>query len=147
MPILPQVPPQIMSFDFGDGVSNFEDSTATTCMISKGDQPLLIQWYLNDQSIRNDYFGIQIMQMGPKLSALRIDSLNDKHRGNYTCEVKNKAGIAKFSAELKINGDFWKMNFVTINSLVILISIPNLSPHSPLPYSFSATANNAIQLR
>lgn len=114
MPILPQVPPQIMSFDFGDGVSNFEDSTATTCMISKGDQPLLIQWYLNDQSIRNDYFGIQIMQMGPKLSALRIDSLNDKHRGNYTCEVKNKAGIAKFSAELKINGDFWKMNFVTI---------------------------------
>lgn len=94
-----------MPFNFGDGVSNFEDSTATTCMISKGDQPLLIQWYLNDNAIQNDYHGIQIMQMGPKLSALRIDSLNDRHRGNYTCEVKNKAGVGKYSAELKINGD------------------------------------------
>ena len=94
-----------MPFDFGDSVSNFEDSTATTCMISKGDQPLLIQWYMNDVPIQNDYNGIQIMQMGPKLSALRIDSLSDKHRGNYTCEVKNKAGVGKYSAELKINGD------------------------------------------
>lgn len=104
--VLPiKVPPQIMPFNFGDGVSNFEDSTATTCMISKGDQPLLIQWYLNDNPVHNDYHGIQIMQMGPKLSALRIDSLNDRHRGNYTCEVKNKAGLGRYSAELKINGD------------------------------------------
>lgn len=103
--VVRKVPPQIMPFNFGDGVSNFEDSTATTCMIFKGDQPLLIQWYLNDNPIRNDDFGIQIMQMGPKLSALRIDSMNEKHRGNYTCEVKNKAGVGKYSAELKINGD------------------------------------------
>lgn len=102
----PPVPPQIMSFNFGDDVSNFDDSTATQCMISKGDLPLLIQWYLNENPIQNDFDGIQIMQMGPKLSALRIDSLNEKHRGNYTCEVKNKAGIGKYSAELKINGDF-----------------------------------------
>lgn len=95
-----------MPFTFGDGVSNFEDSIATQCMITKGDPPLQIKWFLNGQSIQNDYYSIQIMQMGPKLSALRIDSLNDRHRGNYTCQVENKAGLVTYSAELKINGDF-----------------------------------------
>lgn len=124
-----------MSFDFGDGVSNFDDSTATTCMISKGDQPLQIQWYLNDNPIENNHKGIQIMQMGPKLSALRIDSLNEKHRGNYTCAVKNKAGVAKYSAELKINGDH-SCQFLTLNISYFLFPL--------LPYTPSSTPNNAI---
>lgn len=100
------VPPQIMPFTFGDGVSNFEDSIATQCMITKGDAPLQIKWFLNDEIIWNDMHLIQLIPIGPKLNALRIDSLNEKHRGNYTCQVQNRAGVVSYSAELVINGDF-----------------------------------------
>lgn len=93
-----------MSFDFGDEVSNFEDSTATQCMVSKGDLPITFKWYLNEELIYNDFEAIQITRAAAKLSTLRIDSLNGNHRGVYTCEVQNKAGTAKSSAELKING-------------------------------------------
>lgn len=93
-----------MSFAFGDEVSNFDDSTATQCMVSKGDLPITFKWYLNDQLIHNDFEAIQITRAAAKLSTLRIDSLNGAHRGVYTCVAENKAGSAKFSAELKING-------------------------------------------
>lgn len=93
-----------MSFSFGDEVSNFDDSTATQCMVSKGDLPITFKWFLNDELIYNDFEAIQITRVAAKLSTLRIDSLNGSHRGNYTCLVENKAGSAKFSAELKING-------------------------------------------
>lgn len=98
-----------MSFAFGDDVSNFDDSTATQCMVSKGDLPMKITWYLNDHEIHNDYEAIQLTRVAAKLSTLRIDSLNGNHRGNYTCKVENKAGSAKFSAELKINGTKWRV--------------------------------------
>lgn len=93
-----------MSFAFGDEVSNFDDSTATQCMVSKGDLPITFKWYLNDDLIYNDFEAIEITRVAAKLSTLRIDSLNGNHRGVYTCEVENKAGSAKSSAELKING-------------------------------------------
>lgn len=92
-----------MPFNFGVGVSNFEDSTATQCMVSKGDLPMIFKWYLNEQLIYNDFEAIQITRVA-KLSTLRIDSLNGKHRGVYKCRVENKAGSAESSAELKING-------------------------------------------
>lgn len=96
-----------MPFTFGDGVSNFEDSIATQCMITKGDPPLQIKWFLNEENIWNDMHLIQVIPIGPKLSALRIDSLNENHRGNYSCHVQNRAGVTTYSAELKINGDSW----------------------------------------
>lgn len=94
-----------MPFTFGDGVSNFEDSIATQCMITKGDPPLQIKWFLNEETIWNDMHSIQVIPIGPKLSTLRIDSLNENHRGNYTCQVQNIAGVVTYSAELMINGD------------------------------------------
>lgn len=94
-----------MPFTFGDGVSNFEDSIATQCMITKGDAPMEIKWSLNGVEIWNDMHSIQVLPLGPKLNALRIDSLDDRHRGNYTCQAKNRAGVFYYSAELKINSD------------------------------------------
>lgn len=73
-------------------------------MVSKGDLPITFKWYLNKEEIYNDFENIQITRAAAKLSTLRIDSLNGKHRGNYTCEAENKAGKTKFSAELNING-------------------------------------------
>lgn len=76
----------------------------------KGDQPLQLWWTLTDsyESVAeynistND--GIVISKAGNKLSLLNIEAVKARHRGNYTCYAKNKAGIAKHSAYLAING-------------------------------------------
>lgn len=129
---LTTVPPQIMSFDFGDEVSNFDDSTATQCMAAKGDLPITFKWYLNDEPIFNDSEGIQITRVAAKLSTLRIDALNGKHRGVYTCEVQNKAGVAKFSAELKLNGEEKRRIFVKL--LTTCVCFNNLFIKIPLSF-------------
>lgn len=35
---------------------------------------------------------------------LTIDSVTDEHSGNYTCVAQNKAGTARYSADLNVNG-------------------------------------------
>lgn len=75
-------------------------------MVVKGDMPLKIEWLLNDMPLLNDYYGIQIMEMATKLSTLRIDAINDKHRGTYKCLVSNLAGKSELASELKVNGNF-----------------------------------------
>lgn len=48
--------------------------------------------------------GLMISRTSQKLSVLNIDAVKDRHRGNYTCYAKNKAGISQHSAFLHING-------------------------------------------
>jgi hypothetical protein len=76
----------------------------------KGDMPIEIWWTLSD-SIEsfNEYNisssdGIIISKAGNKLSILNIEAVKARHRGNYTCYSKNKAGKASHSTFLKING-------------------------------------------
>ena len=49
--------------------------------------------------------GVVIAKTGNKLSVMTIESVKGRHRGNYTCYAKNKAGISMYSASLAINGD------------------------------------------
>ena len=51
--------------------------------------------------------GLAITRAGNKLSVLNIESAKGRHRGNYTCFSKNRAGIAQYSAQLAINGDLF----------------------------------------
>lgn len=44
------------------------------------------------------------MKLGQRSLALNIDSISDNHRGNYTCEASNAAGVARYSALLNVNG-------------------------------------------
>lgn len=53
--------------------------------------------------------GIVVAKTGNKLSLLNIEAVKRRHRGNYTCWAKNKAGISHYSVQLAINGD--SMNF------------------------------------
>lgn len=104
------VPPTIIPFDFGDDEFNLDESVSTTCSITKGDLPLNIWWTLTDsyESLAeynistND--GVVISKAGNKLSVLNIESVKARHRGNYTCYARNKAGIATHSAYLSISG-------------------------------------------
>lgn len=89
---------------------NLDDAVSATCTITKGDLPMTIWWSLFDDFhgeaknlSTND--GIVITRASQKLSLLNIDSVKARHRGNYTCYVKNKAGISQHSAFLHINGE------------------------------------------
>lgn len=85
------------------------------CSVNKGDLPIKIWWTLSESEhdfprnlSTND--GVVIAQTGNKLSVLNIESVNGRHRGNYSCHAKNKAGIVHHSAYLAINGDSFKFN-------------------------------------
>lgn len=85
------------------------------CSVNKGDLPIKIWWTLSESE--HDYprnlstnDGVVIAQTGNKLSVLNIESVNGRHRGNYSCHAKNKAGIVHHSAYLAINGDHFIQN-------------------------------------
>lgn len=102
--------PQINPFSFGDDEMKLDDSVSATCTILRGDLPVKIWWTLSDsyESLSeynistND--GIVITKAGNKLSVLNIEAVKARHRGNYSCYAKNKAGVAKHSAYLAISG-------------------------------------------
>lgn len=91
---------------------NVQESVSAMCSVNKGDLPIKIWWSLTaiDASEKNlsTSESIVIAQTGNKLSVLNIESVEARHRGNYTCYAKNRAGITQHSAYLAINGDFSK---------------------------------------
>lgn len=98
--------PQITPFDFGDEPLNTGELTGVSCIVSKGDLPIEIYWTLNSNLIVTGQNSFTITRLNARTSALSIESLNSGHRGLYKCVTKNKAGVAEFSAELKVNGNF-----------------------------------------
>jgi hypothetical protein len=78
------------------------------CTVTKGDLPLKIWWSFENEGsplenlTSND--GIYITKTSQKISTLVIEAVKARHRGNYSCFVTNKAGIASHSAYLAING-------------------------------------------
>lgn len=42
--------------------------------------------------------------MGKRNSVLTIDSVSDKHAGNFTCQATNSAASANFTSQLIVNG-------------------------------------------
>lgn len=98
------VPPHIMPFSFGDEPANPGDSTAVNCMVTKGDLPLTFKWILNAHEVVSGQGGVTIVKMTPRLSALSIESISDRHRGTLRCIAENGAGVAVAESELFVNG-------------------------------------------
>ena len=105
-PVLPQIVP----FNFGDDEVNFDETVSAVCTVNKGDLPLFIWWTLSDSfESQSEYNistndGVFISKTGNKVSMLNIEAVKARHRGNYTCYAKNRAGIVQHSAYLAING-------------------------------------------
>ncbi|XP_060803989.1 cell adhesion molecule Dscam2 isoform X45 [Amyelois transitella] len=94
--------PQIHPFTFGEEPANAGDTVGVQCMVTKGDVPINITWYLNDKLIGRMQ-GISITKIGHKSSSLAIDAVSSIHTGTYTCSATNSAGHANYSSELSVN--------------------------------------------
>lgn len=99
------VGPQILHFDFGEEPVNSGDLASLTCSVFKGDLPVNITWYHNNQNVHYSD-GILVSNAGKKISTLSIDSVQAEHAGTYTCVAENRAGKFSYSAELLVNGTF-----------------------------------------
>ncbi|XP_062527474.1 cell adhesion molecule Dscam2 isoform X47 [Bombyx mori] len=96
------VPPQIMPFEFGAEPVNAQEMVLVTCTVSKGDLPLKINWYFNGAKIISGDIGINLVNT-KRTSQLSIESVSHQNQGNYTCVVKNDAGLVNHTTELYVN--------------------------------------------
>ncbi|XP_064072197.1 cell adhesion molecule Dscam1 isoform X43 [Vanessa tameamea] len=94
--------PQIHPFTFGDEPANAGDTVGIQCMVTKGDVPLNIKWYLNEKDVTTIQ-GVSVTKIGHKSSSLSIEAVSFIHKGLYTCYAANQAGHANYSTELIVN--------------------------------------------
>lgn len=80
-------------------------------MVAKGDLPLDIFWSLNAVPIVTGQNSFTITRMNMRTSSLNIESLDSKHRGNYSCVARNKAGFNEYHTELHVNGAYYYYYF------------------------------------
>lgn len=98
-----KVPPKIAPFSFGDEAMNSGDTVSVQCTISGGDLPAEVTWMMDGRPLE-PHLEILTEKRGKRINILMIDSVSDKHAGNYTCFVENSAGSTQHSAELIVIG-------------------------------------------
>lgn len=88
--------------------SNPGDAVVVNCVATKGDLPLEISWTFSSETIDSKLQrDMTTMPLGPRASALTINSVSANHQGNYTCIVHNAAGRAEYAASLVVNGTLY----------------------------------------
>lgn len=97
------VPPQIIPFEFGEDTVNAQEMVLVTCTVSKGDLPLLIEWYFNGNKVKSGDIGVTLLN-SKRTSQLSIESVSHQNQGNYTCVVRNQAGALNHTSQLFVNG-------------------------------------------
>ncbi|XP_047359023.1 Down syndrome cell adhesion molecule-like protein Dscam2 isoform X4 [Vespa velutina] len=96
------VAPVIMSFEMGEGPTNWGQTVTATCTILQGDQPIQMEWALNGKPISHDYPDISIATT-KRVSLLTIEAVTASHAGEYTCIASNVAGGTSYTATLAVN--------------------------------------------
>jgi hypothetical protein len=96
------VAPEIVPFAFGDIYE--DESSQVLCVLSKGDDPVRLEWYHGTELLTAARQDVTVMPTGPRASVLVFNSLKASHFGNYSCQASNAAGSSSFTAQLIING-------------------------------------------
>ena len=96
-----------MPLTFGRDILDEGEFAQLVCIVSKGDEPLTITWSLKGDDISSEP-GLTTATLGTRTSMLTINSVGYRHSGTYTCMAKNAAGAVRETAELKVNGNFYK---------------------------------------
>ncbi|KAF4517358.1 hypothetical protein B566_EDAN018819 [Ephemera danica] len=94
--------PQIQPFSFGTEIVNDGDTSAVSCVVIKGDSPVIISWLFNDTEIDPSQ-GVNVFKTGARASSLNIEMVRAYHSGGYTCLARNAAGSANHTAVLHVN--------------------------------------------
>ncbi|XP_038109805.1 Down syndrome cell adhesion molecule-like protein Dscam2 isoform X22 [Culex quinquefasciatus] len=102
--------PQIVPFSFGEEQVNQYDMVSTMCTVNKGDMPIDISWEFSPSLLEprttrklQTSDGILLSRTSPRINTLSIDSVRDRHSGNFTCRAKNQAGSVEFTTTLFVN--------------------------------------------
>jgi hypothetical protein len=95
--------PAIGPFSFSNPVMNEGDFAQLSCIVNSGDEPLTISWSFHGDRVGPDT-GIEITNLGSRMSILVISQVGPNHQGKYTCKAKNNAGVRTHTTELKVNG-------------------------------------------
>uniref|UniRef100_T1IT85 Down syndrome cell adhesion molecule-like protein Dscam2 n=1 Tax=Strigamia maritima TaxID=126957 RepID=T1IT85_STRMM len=95
--LLVYVPPKIVPFDFRDEHLIEGSLLRVSCVVSRGDLPLVMTW-LKDGKLLPE--SVLVREFDSYSTVLSIDPVKKEHTGNYTCKAENQAGIATYNAEL-----------------------------------------------
>lgn len=98
-----EVSPKITPFTFGDVPLNYGEPASAQCFVTTGDLPLNIQWLFDEHELPQ-IPGLTVTSVGKRISLLNFESVSATHAGIYKCIAENSAGIAVYSAELRVNG-------------------------------------------
>lgn len=97
------VPPKIAPFTSGPEPAFLGDYFALQCIITHGDQPVQIEWTVNNQSA-NAVLGVRVSNVDRRSSVLTIESVEAKHAGLYNCTASNAGGVVSHATELVVKG-------------------------------------------
>ena len=117
------VTPEIMPFTFGDVYEG--EVSQVSCVLSRGDPPVRIEWFHNQQPIDTSD-DVSIIATGTRGSVLLIQSLSSHHIGNYTCTASNRVASSSYTAPLIINGSVKLATFLFIFRFSPLSQPPSL---------------------
>lgn len=95
--------PQTQPMSFTSEYASEGDYAQLTCIVTKGDFPLLFEWLLNDNQITPS-MGISIVSVGRQTSLLIAQNVTSRHAGSYTCRASNPAGHSVSTASLVVKG-------------------------------------------
>lgn len=98
--------PRLKPFSFGGGPLKAGEHATVQCSVIEGDRPLKLAWTFHgrDLSASETELGIETVKIGKKTNLLSIESVSEKHTGNYTCIASNPYGYTNYTAQLIVRG-------------------------------------------
>uniref|UniRef100_T1IT69 Down syndrome cell adhesion molecule-like protein Dscam2 n=1 Tax=Strigamia maritima TaxID=126957 RepID=T1IT69_STRMM len=94
--------PKIIPFSFQEDNLIEGVFARVSCVVYQGDLPISISW-LKDETPIHNVNGITIRNIDEFSSILTIDSIQQRHSGNYTCVAENSAATISSTASLIVH--------------------------------------------
>lgn len=96
------VPPRIIPFSFEKQL-RAGSLVQLICTIGEGDSPIEVHWSAHGERIKPST-GIFTQRISERTSILSINSVGAEHRGTYSCQASNSAGVTNYTQVLAVNG-------------------------------------------
>lgn len=80
------------------------DYVQLTCIVSKGDLPIHLEWLLNGKDGVQELSHTTMASVGSHTSLLMIYNVTAAHAGQYMCRAANRAGSYNRTRDLIVNG-------------------------------------------